>query len=347
MIPSTIEYVVGTGGIGSGILFKLAGDHSLGRNESRLAELTDYKDYCKLHIIFSYVAAFAEGSIPIYAIGGVGDDPVGEGLLKQMQQSGINIEYVDVDMQNRTMYAVCYQYPNGEGGNITAQNSASDCVSAQNVDCFLESVNPTGNGIVLAAPEVPVETRLYLLKKGRELGCYNVASLVSSEIEQFAENDAFGLMDLISINQDEAEAIANLYTGTEDSIIDRCYNYLKSFNPGICVIITCGGDGIYAYLDGTKHFVPAVKNTVLSTAGAGDCFLGTVISALIRQIPLVSEENETAISSALQLAAYSASMKIACNDTIDFSINRQYLFDFIQSRGATISDNIKEHFFQM
>jgi len=47
MIPTTADYVVGTGGIGSGVLFKLNGGHTLGRNESRLAELTNYRDYCR------------------------------------------------------------------------------------------------------------------------------------------------------------------------------------------------------------------------------------------------------------------------------------------------------------
>ena len=45
------DYVVGTGGIGSGILFRFSDNITLGRNESRLAELMDVRDFCKLHII--------------------------------------------------------------------------------------------------------------------------------------------------------------------------------------------------------------------------------------------------------------------------------------------------------
>ena len=41
------DYVVGTGGIGSGILFRFSDNITLGRNESRLAELMDVRDFCK------------------------------------------------------------------------------------------------------------------------------------------------------------------------------------------------------------------------------------------------------------------------------------------------------------
>ena len=48
------QRLIGTGGIGSGILFNLDGDHTMGRNESRSGELTPFRDYCKLHIISHY-----------------------------------------------------------------------------------------------------------------------------------------------------------------------------------------------------------------------------------------------------------------------------------------------------
>ena len=47
---------IGVGGIGSGIMYSLYGKHDLGRNESRLGELLDSRDYCKLHILEHYIA---------------------------------------------------------------------------------------------------------------------------------------------------------------------------------------------------------------------------------------------------------------------------------------------------
>ena len=48
--------MIAIGGIGSGIFFALDGNHTLGRDESRLGRLLDIRDYCKLHIISHYVA---------------------------------------------------------------------------------------------------------------------------------------------------------------------------------------------------------------------------------------------------------------------------------------------------
>ena len=50
------NHIVGTGGIGSGIFFSLEGDHTLGRNESRMGRLEAFRDYCKQHIIMHYIA---------------------------------------------------------------------------------------------------------------------------------------------------------------------------------------------------------------------------------------------------------------------------------------------------
>ena len=47
---------IGIGGIGAGIMYALAGEHELGRNESRLGELLDARDYCKLHIVEHSIA---------------------------------------------------------------------------------------------------------------------------------------------------------------------------------------------------------------------------------------------------------------------------------------------------
>ena len=48
--------VVGIGGIGTGIMYSLDGEHELSRNESRLGNLLDARDYCKLHIVEHYIA---------------------------------------------------------------------------------------------------------------------------------------------------------------------------------------------------------------------------------------------------------------------------------------------------
>ena len=80
------DFVYGTGGIGTGMFFTLAENRTLGREETRLAHLTDFRDYCKGHIILHYIAVLAR-DCTVYPIGKVGRDHHGAGLLDEMENS--------------------------------------------------------------------------------------------------------------------------------------------------------------------------------------------------------------------------------------------------------------------
>ena len=74
--------VVGVGGIGTGTIIALRGNHTLGRNESRMGEALDARDYCKLHIVEHYIAVLMGSNenpskFKVFAVGNVGDDPAG------------------------------------------------------------------------------------------------------------------------------------------------------------------------------------------------------------------------------------------------------------------------------
>src|ERR1700733_4478332 len=92
------NHVIGTGGIGSGMLFAMSGDHTLGRNESRMATLLPAKDFCKQHIIMHYLAVLLgseiDGKFECLPIGSVGNDDVGKDLIKNMKATGMNTKHV-------------------------------------------------------------------------------------------------------------------------------------------------------------------------------------------------------------------------------------------------------------
>jgi len=332
-------YIAGTGGIGTGRLFMLEGDHVLGRCESRKGSLTDYKDYCKLHITMHYISVFLRGEIPVYAIGQTGKDQEGRTLKAEMANAGINVEYVAEDRCRPTMYSVCGQYPNGEGFNITANNSASHAVKAEDIDRFFKEKTPKGTGIIIAVPEVPLETRIHLLKKGREKLCFNIAGVQSVEAADFVKQGGAVLADLIALNTDEAGAFASLRSGENSSlqdILNNCESYLLSLNPDLTVIITLGGEGAQIRYRGHLYSRKAVNVPLVNTAGAGDCLLGTFIAAAARGIdPFVS----------LDIAVAASGKKTSCKDTIDFSMNPENLLEFARSRNIVFPDNIIKDFF--
>ena len=100
------DWVAGTGGIGKGEIFRLIGNNTLGREESRSAVLTDYRDYCKGHIILSYPARLSEGIFPVYVCGRVGRDERGNELIREMKTEGVNTEFVKyTDDPTKYVYA--------------------------------------------------------------------------------------------------------------------------------------------------------------------------------------------------------------------------------------------------
>lgn len=335
------DYIVGTGGIGKGVLFQFTDNTTLGRNESRLAELTETRDFCKLHIILHYIAAYTEMRVPIYAIGKIGNDNSGEEILRLMKGRGIDCTYVSTDDSSRTMYSVCFLYPDSDGGHITSKNSASGKMKKSEIDRFFLQELPPGRGIALAAPEVPLEVREELLLKGREHHCYNVASFTSDEMGEAVARHIFAHVDLLAVNLDEMKSLAEAVEEGRKNKPQECYEYLKSQNPEIEFIVTQGGEGAQLFGRNGSERIPAIWKPVNSTAGAGDCFLATIVSGLIYGVPLMENDSKVGLGG---LAALASSIKVTCRDTIDFSLDRARLRNEAHKMGILFSDKVNRLF---
>ncbi|WP_308639616.1 carbohydrate kinase family protein [Paenibacillus silvisoli] len=317
--------LIGTGGIGSGMLFQLAEPHTLRRNESRLGVLTDSRDFCKLHIICHYPAVLLdEADVNIYPIGKVGADAEGYALLALLEDADMSLSFVDTVREARTLFSVCFQYPDLSGGNITTSNSASGLVSPADIRRALAQLPPVGRKeLALAAPEVPLEARMALLTEARARKSFTASSVLSGETDEFARLGGFELTDLLAVNRDEACRIA----GTDESsdggeIAERCYLALKLRNPAIRLIMTDGAAGCYSFEDGMSVFTPSLKVDAVSTAGAGDALLGGVISGLCCGLPFMKARSadayfgETPLDSAVELGVLLAALSVTSSHSI-------------------------------
>lgn len=353
--PLQYKRLIGTGGIGTGLFFKLEGDHTLGRNESRLGELVPFKDYCKLHIITHYIAvmlrADPRGEFRIYPIGRVGRDDQGYRLFEEMKQVGMSMDYVAFCEDAPTLYSVCFQYPDSTGGNITAANSASSRIDLQDIDaCFKEKCNLQPE-VFLAAPEAPLKSRLRLLAAGRERGGFNVASVLSSEVGEFSRLDGFSLVNLLAINIDEAGAIAGISGDRPPSqeIVARCVEKLARWNSAINATITDGPNGSYVYANQSIIKVPPLRTEVVGTSGAGDAFLAGVIIGLTCGMTLAKNSDEdcfaeTPVDSAAELGTLLASLSVTSPDTIHQTANADLLLRYALEKEVTFSDRLKSIF---
>lgn len=209
------DHVIGTGGIGSGIIFNILCNHTIGRNESREGDLLPSKDYCKFHIVTHYLASLlgtAENRFKIFPIGKIGNDSVGRSLFEEMRSLGLDMKNVKILKDCRTLFSVCFQYPDFTGGNITSANSASSKLSKKDIFSFFNGfAEDPEKEIILTVPEVPLDPRLKLLEIGRSRGSFNAGSVSSFEIEEFNIKNGFKNIDLLTINIDEASTIASIF----------------------------------------------------------------------------------------------------------------------------------------
>jgi sugar/nucleoside kinase (ribokinase family) len=334
------NHIIGTGGIGSGIFFSMSRNHTLGRNESRMATLLPYKDFCKQHIIMHYVSvllgAKPNGEFQSFPIGKVGNDDIGKNLVEQIKAVGMDTKNVTRVDDCSTLFSVCFQYPDNTGGNITTENSASSKVSPEDISMFFRDFTLNGDQeIIVAAPEVPLETRIKLLECGRQRRSLNIASVLSSEVIDFKNMHGFEMVDILSINIDEAQSIAQLIdeSATSTLIVDACVKTLKEIHHDISILITDGPYGSYCYTKNYLEFTPIPEVPVISTAGAGDAFLAGVITGLCCGLPLCKGFSDTNFSSkelesAVELGTLLGSFSVTSPDTIHTDAGAEILYKF-------------------
>jgi sugar/nucleoside kinase (ribokinase family) len=295
-MPEDARYrlVVGVGGIGTGAFFALDGNHTLGRNESRSARLLDVRDYYKLHIILHYVAVLLgaqPSGMPVHVvpIGNVGDDSPGRQMVQEMTAAGIDVSLVQIVAGAPTPFGICFQYPDGSGGNITATNGAAQMLTAADVDHAEPLLRAhAGQAIVLAAPEVPLAARARLLALGTEYRCLRVAALASAEVLPAQDMGLMRVIDLLSMNEDEGALLAGQPFDERDPqpFLDACSRAVAAQNAHMQLVVTCGKIGAFAWAQGQWDFCPAPAVDVISTAGAGDALLGALIACLAAGVPL-------------------------------------------------------------
>lgn len=213
--------------------------------------------------------AAARDGADVVMVGAVGRDALAEIALQNLTGSAditriarlpepTGCASVFLDGQGRNMIAVA------SGANLAMSSAAVD-------DALLERA-----AIVVMQMENDVATVEALIGRVRRAGRMSILNLAPAFP---LREDVLSQVDLIVVNEDEAEALAGwLDCGpSARSIAER-------LNTG--VLRTLGGDGAEAYVSGEDIRVPAMSVKVKDTTAAGDCFVGVLASSLDRGLSL-------------------------------------------------------------
>jgi sugar/nucleoside kinase (ribokinase family) len=347
---------IGIGGIGAGMIYALQGDHELGRNESRLGELLDSRDYCKLHIVLHYIARLMGSrrepdSFQVWPVGVVGGDAAGRQILTEMSAAGMDTRFVRTHPALRTIFSICFIYPDGSGGNITSSNSAAAALSVDDLRAAAPYMKAAGaRGVALCAPEVPLPLRRDFLELASDCGNYRACSFVLGEIEEARKMGLIDLADLLALNEEEGSALlgdgpAHVLDNAE--LAERAATFTVS-RPRLRVIISVGRKGAYGFEGGHSQYCPAPVVRPISTAGAGDALLAGVLCGLAAGIPFIIP-NECGTGSfsgrtlrtALDLGVLNGSFSVTSPHTIHPDAAMEKLLAFAGLHGASVSESLR------
>jgi len=334
--PSRLRYtgIVGTGGIGSGKFFQMEGNRTLGREESRGGRLLDTRDYCKQHIILNYMKTLLGPGFKVIPVGKLGDDETGNTLFREMEDTGFEMDLVRIEPDLPTLFSFCFQYPDGSGGNMTTGNSASADVDPDFIREATGEIKKLGmSGMILAAPEVPLSARQTLLEIGKGNGLFCSASFTAGEMMKTLESSIISMVDLISINLDEAAAVSGTRSGERDpaSTVDSAVQIMRSYNEQILVSVTSGKQGSWCW-DGERiNNIPAMETRVVNTAGAGDAFFSGLLCGITLGLHFFEAQ---------RLATLIAGMSVTSPHTIHHGIDRKSICRFMEASGQVFPETI-------
>ncbi len=338
--------VVGVGGIGTGTIIALRENHTLGRNESRMGEWIDARDYCKLHIVEHYIAALLDSktnpdNFKVFAVGNVGNDAAGATLMSEMTSVGIDTRYVRIESERPTLFSIAFFYPDKSGGNITASNSAACKLSSdQLAECRKEMQRAGGRGIALCLPEVPLDARSEFLRIATECENYRIVSFTAEEMEKVRQMKLPAQVDLLAVNHEEAVA----FTGedmdgcSEQQLLNAVFETANALNPAMKIVVSAGAAGAHVLENGIWSHHRAIPMEAVSTAGAGDAMLAGIIAGLAAGLPLAGATTGTTRNcGAIDLGLASAAFSVASPHTIHPGISRESFLAFTAKKGIPLA----------
>jgi sugar/nucleoside kinase (ribokinase family) len=319
--PARFRGLVGTGGIGHGSFFRVDGNETLGREESRSGRLLECRDYCKLHIICHYVKALMGDGFAVYPVGRTGDDEAGRRLLAEMKAAGLDMRFVRAVPGRPTLYSFCVLYPDGSGGNLTTRDSACSSVGREAIIEAEPTMADLGaHGIAVAAPEVPLATRAALLELATRHGLFRAASFTRAEMAEVDESGMLAAVDLLAVNLEEAAAALGATApgragpGAAATTVRQVAEGIARRYPRLLLSVTDGARGSWAWDGSSLCHEPARAVTVAGTSGAGDAHFAGMLAGLAAGLPF---------GAASRLAALVAAASVASADTINFGITRE------------------------
>jgi len=211
--------------------------------------------------------AAARAGATVSMLGAVGTDADGVDLLRGLIADGVDSAHV-ARVDSAATGTALIVVDDAGANSIAVAEGANFEIDPADVTSAIAGIQPVA---VIGQREVPD----YVINAAFQATPPGLRVLNVSPVDAGVAID-LSLVDIAVVNEIEA---AQLAEGSNDADVVTLARSLATRTQRGCVV-TLGGDGLVAHVDGQTYVQPAFPTTVVDTTGAGDAFCGVVTGAL-------------------------------------------------------------------
>ncbi|KAK8810545.1 hypothetical protein WA158_007120 [Blastocystis sp. Blastoise] len=218
----------------------------------------------------------------------VGSDDFGKHMISDLNEYGLNTDYVHVTDRCASGVA-CINIDSKGQNNIIVIPGANFTLTKEDVDScpYLNSKADIPTYLIIQF-EIPLEVNLYALQKAKENGIITIVN--PAPAPTIFPLSILPYCDYICPNETESELITGMSIQNKDISIFKenikraAQNILEKGAKNI--IVTLGKEGSFFMNDSTSFFVQSFPVHCVDTVGAGDCFIGSFTYYLSKHYPI-------------------------------------------------------------
>lgn len=236
--------------------------------------------------------ACAKSGGEVVMVSAVGSDSFADPLLNILHKNNINSDFVQRCEHIKSGMSVAIADDDGDYGAVVVSgaNLYIDNSVFSNKELFCDAK------MLILQNEVMEETNIAAAKSAKE---NNVIVCVNAAPARKMSEEFTSLIDILIVNAVEAQGFCNVCVDSLQKAEEAAKELHKKFK---CVIVTAGGDGVAYCDDFSFGSVASEKVNVISTHGAGDCFVGNLCVQLC---------NNKSIEEAIKLANHKAALHVS------------------------------------
>lgn len=254
---------------------------------------------------FNVACALKKFGADVKFVGNVGDDLVGQFLIKYAKDFGMDITHIHQDKERNTTLAFVELNEEGERSFCFYRKNTADYFLPQVSDELIKSVDIVCIGSLMLSEESCVEYALDIIERAHGFG-KTVAFDVNYRTDIFRNKESalkaykkiLSVADIVKFSEDEVEIF------TEE--------YLNELSDKL-VLITLGKDGSEWRYGGKKNRIDSITVKPVDTTGAGDAFFAGALSVLDKNRIL----NESVLNESLRFGNVAGALNTTGRGAID------------------------------